>query len=103
METVLIKRVSAGTIYKILTVGSLGGYFLLGIFIFFMTLFGLPLETASGESIGIVKSMAISLGVMLFGLITAPLFGGILWLTMWPALWLYSKFKLMKVSFILDE
>ena len=103
MEYVIVNRLSAGTLFKILSIGTIGVYVVLGLALMIMTILGYPLQAVDGESIGMIKSILFIIAFTMVGIITSPMWSAILWLCIWPGLKVYSMFSPMKIRYIKHE
>lgn len=104
MNEIIVTRLSAGSIFKLLFIGmgSCQIAFTL-IVLSIMLLNGGPLETPDGEPITYFSSYAALALYLTLGILTAPLWAGIAWLIICPCMWLYSKIRPLKIRYVPSE
>lgn len=100
MEQIEVKKVSAGTVYKIFIVGLTSGFIPLFLLFGIMAAFGMETLNWNGEAVTGIKAIFIApLMAIFMSLIFTAIIGSICAL----GLWLFSQFKPLKIEFELNE
>jgi len=95
MGNINTQRIAGGTFFKLLLTGSVLTHVLLVLIVMLGTLLGIFTPTQIDMPMPVWKSELFLLGYLFLGLILMPLWAGIFWLSIYPGIWLYSRFKPM--------
>ena len=100
MESLKIKKLSAGTIYKLICVGSIVGFFPLCLLLGVMGVFGMETVTWNEQPVTGIKALFVSplIGVFI-SLVFTAVFGSITAF----GLWLYSFSKPVTIIYFAHE
>lgn len=90
METLEIKKLSAGSVYKLIFIGSLLGMLLVTLFFGVLGVLGMETVSWNGQTVTGFKALLVApmIGVMISALFTA-IFGSVVVL----GLWLYALYR----------
>lgn len=99
MESINSKRISGGTFYKLLLVGSIFTHVIVVLIVMVGALWGNFLPTEAGEPMSIMGSQLFFFVYFILGLIFMPFWAGVFWLCLFPGIWLYSKFNTMVLAY----
>ena len=99
MNVISSQRIGAGTFFRLLLIGGVFTHILLVLVVMIGTLLGLLTPSAADIPMPIWKSELFLLGYLVVGIILVPIWAGIFWLSIYPGIWLYSKFKPMTLFY----
>ncbi len=99
MNKISSQRIGAGTFFKLLLVGGFFTHILLVLVVMIGTSLGLFTPTEAEIPMPVWKSELFLLGYLVVGVIFVPFCAGILWLSIYPGIWWYSKFKPMTLFY----
>jgi|ERR1700722_2686338 len=96
-RTLIIRRLSTGSVFRIVAAGSLLSMVPLAVFFGILAIFGLDTIKWNNQPIHGIAGLLVSplLGIMMAGFFTA--FGGI---ALAFGLWLYSKFRPLRLRVV---
>ena len=99
-RTILIRRISTGSVFRIVAAGSFLSLVPLTVFFGVLATFGLDTIRWNSQPIHGIAGLLVSplLGIMMAAFFTA--FGGI---GLTAGLWLYSKFRTLKLRVIEED
>ena len=93
---IVARKISKGSLFKILLIGTTCSFAVLFIFMGLATLFGEGTLTVFGEETSGIKGLV---SVIIFWPVFSVLFTLSMWIYMAFGLWIYSLFKPLKVTF----
>jgi len=96
---ILVKRLCSNSLFAILLAGNLCAIFPLLFLIGVLTCFGLSSVSLSFNGHLLTGGSAI-IGGILMGLIFPLLFSFGEWILLFPGLWIYSRFRTLRLEFI---
>ena len=99
MNEISSQRIGAGTFFKLLLVGGIFTHILLVVVVMIGVLLGLFTPTEADIPMPVWKSERFLLGYLVVGMIFIPFWAGMFWLSSYPGIWLYSKFKPMTLVY----
>ncbi len=99
MNEISSQRIGAGTFFKLLLVGCVFTHILLVLVVMIGIFLGLFTPTEADIPMPVWKSELFLLGYLVIGMIFVPFWVGIFWLSIYPGIWLYSKFKPMTLFY----
>ena len=99
MNEIHSQRIGAGTFFKMLLVGGVFTHILLVVVVMIGVLLGLFTPTEADIPMPVWKSELFLLGYLVVGIVFVPFWAGLLWLSIYPGIWLYSKFKPMTLFY----
>lgn len=100
-SSIIVKRISGGTTFKILFVGFLAFHIISTLVVFVLVMIGaLPLDTTNPTVTELMTPILFLGAYLLVGVVLSPIWVGALWLSIWPGVWLYSLFRSMNLSYV---
>jgi hypothetical protein len=100
MGKILAKRIKGGTFFKLLLVGSVVTHVVMTLLVMILVASSFFEPTQAGEPMSILKSELFLVAYLVVGAIFAvPIWAGIFWLSMYPGLWIYSRFRLTEINY----
>jgi len=97
---VIARRIKGGSFFKLLLVGSVITHILMTLLVMILVALGFFEPTQAGEPMSILRSQLFLVAFLLVGAIIAvPIWSGIFWLSLYPGIWVYSKFKLTEIHY----
>ena len=97
MNTLSVKRLGGGTLYKLLLIGMLSLHVVITLTVAVLVLLGvLPVEA---DEPPLAMTLAFMGGYLAVGIVTAPIWVGALWLGIWPGLLIYSFVRPMRLRY----
>jgi len=100
METITVKRIAATTLFKLLFIGSVINHLILCFIIFLAMIFGTP---SAGQESSFVVDFGFLAGYLAGGIFLIPFSAVFFMLLIWPGIWLFSRFKPIKIGYIPNE
>ena len=98
---VTAQRIGAGTLFKLLLIGSVIVHVVATLLVILLTVIGvLPLENTYGDADITASPLVVLLGYLVVGVVLSPLWAGIIWLSVWPGLWLYSLVRRIRIVYL---
>lgn len=95
-----VKKITKGSLFKLLFVGGLFGFFFLFIACGIAAYFGAETISVNGENVTGFKGLTSA--IIMWPFFSAA-FAGFMWLFMAFGLWIYSLFKPLKLSFVASQ
>ena len=105
MENIRVQRIDGPTFLNLLLVGSLVTHVLFTVFAMALVPFaGVEAVTSAGESLAIWQQELVLAGYLFIGVFFAAFWALILWLGLYPGIWVYSKISPLRLGYEpLDE
>lgn len=100
MNEIHSQRIGAGTFFKLLLVGGVFTHILLVVVVMIGVSLGLITPAEVDNPMSVWKSELFLLGFLVIGIVFVLFWVGILWLCIYPGVWLYSKFKPMTLFYM---
>lgn len=100
MQKILSKRISGGTFFKLLLIGSVITHIVLVLVVMVGVLFGWLEPTRGDEPMSKLDSELFLAAYLIIGVVLTPIWAGIFWLGLYPGIWLYSKLKPIEIYYI---
>jgi hypothetical protein len=99
-RTILVRRISTGSVFRIVAAGSFLSLVPLTVFFGILSIFGLDTIKWNNHPVHGIAGLLVSpfLGMMMAAFFTA--FGGI---SLTAGLWLYSKFRTLKLRVMAED
>ena len=99
MGKVLSKRISGGTFFKLLLIGSVVTHIVLVLTVMVGVLIGWFEPTHGDEPMSKLDAELFLAAYLIIGASLTPIWAGIFWIGLYPGIWLYSKLKPMEIYY----
>ena len=99
MGKVLSKRISGGTFFKLLLIGSVVTHIVLVLTVMVGVLIGWFEPTRGDEPMSKLDAELFLAAYLIIGASLTPIWAGIFWIGLYPGIWLYSKLKPMEIYY----
>ena len=101
LSEIVVTRLSPGSIFKLLLIGMCSFQITFSLVLLSMMLLGGgSFDDIYGEPITYLASYTALAFYLLLGLLTAPFWAGIVWLIIWPCMWLYSNVRPIRIRYV---
>lgn len=100
-STITVQRISGGSTFKVLFIGCLTLHIVSTLIVAALVMAGiLPIEPTYAVDTESMAPIFILGAYLLVGVVLSPVWVGVLWLSIWPGVWLYSLFRPMNLAYV---
>ena len=102
-HTLTVRRLAPGTLFRLLMLGAVVFHVASSLIVLLLVAAGvLPFDAAADE-VPLSTLLLIVAAYLVAGVIFTPLWAGVLWLAVWPGLWLYSMVRTIDIRYTLPD